>query len=277
LLKGLQEASEETSVKKHKPFDRYDYYTKAVQSPEVDVEFMQKAYRELRGRKPKVFREDFCGTFALCCEWARKNKEHRSIGIDLDPEPIAYGTKNYLSQLKPEQRKRVSIKRASVLTASGPKADIVAAFNFSFYIFKTRKMLLKYFKQARKNLKKGGLFMVDCFGGKDCQEANVEKTRIGHFTYYWDQMNFDALRNEAVFHIHFKRKGERLRSKVFTYDWRIWSIIEIRELMMEAGFKKTHVYWEGFDKKGEGNGIFTRTEEGDEESDGWVAYGVGEN
>lgn len=261
-----------------KPFDRYEYYLKAVQSPEVDVVFMQKAFRELRGKhKPKVFREDFCGTFAISCEWAKKSKDHRSIGIDLDPEPIAYGTKHYLSQLTADQKKRVTIKRASVLTAGGTKADIVAAFNFSFYIFKTRKMLLNYFKQARRNLTPKGLFMVDCFGGKDCQEANVEKTRRGHFTYFWDQTNFDPIRNEAVFHIHFKRKGERLRERVFTYDWRIWTIAEIRELMLEAGFKHTHVYWEGYTKSGDGNGIFKRTETGDEESDGWVAYVVGEN
>ena len=52
---------------------------------------------------------------------------------------------------------------------------------------------------------------------------------------------------------------------------------EIRELMLEAGFKHTHVYWEGYTKSGDGNGIFKRTETGDEESDGWVAYVVGEN
>lgn len=264
-------------IRKLEPFDRYAYYIKAVQSPEVDVEFMTNAYKELKGKRPRIFREDFCGTFALCCEWARRGKDNRSIGVDLDPEPIAYGREHYLSRLRPEQRKRVEIVRGSVMTAKSKRADIVAAFNFSYYIFKSRPLLRKYFIQARKHLKRGGLLMVDCFGGKDCQEANMEKSRFGDFWYYWDQENFDALRNEAVFHIHFKRDGERMRERVFTYDWRMWTIPEIRETMLEAGYKHTYVYWEGTTKSGEGNGIFTRTEVGDEDCDAWVAYIVGES
>lgn len=263
--------------KLQKPFDRYAYYIKAVQSPEVDVEFMTDAYEELRGKKPKIFREDFCGTFALCCEWVKRSKDSRAIGVDLDPEPLAYGYEHYYNQLKADQQKRVKIIQGSVMTAQSDLADIVAAFNFSYYIFKSRMLLRQYFTRARKQLKPGGLLMLDCFGGKDCQEANVEKSKIGDFWYYWDQMNFDPVRNEALFHIHFKLKGEKLREKVFTYDWRIWTVPEIRETLMEAGFKHTHFYWEKPTKKGEGSGIFERTEKADEDHDGWVAYVVGEN
>ena len=56
---------------------------------------------------------------------------------------------------------------------------------------------------------------------------------------------------------------------VFTYDWRIWSIAEIRELMAEAGFRRSHVYWEGDDGK-QGNGKFARDENGGTEMI-WIA------
>jgi SAM-dependent methyltransferase len=262
-------------VKKLKSFDRYDYYKRAVQSPEVDCDFISDAYKELRGKRPRDVREDFCGTFANCCEWVRRNRHHRAVGIDLDPEPIAYGREHYLSKLKPHQRERIELVQGSVLTAQVRPVDVVAAFNFSFYLFKSRLMLRRYFQRAFKGLRRDGLLIVDCFGGIDCQQANEERTKIGNFFYYWDQTNFDPISNTALFYIHFKRKGEKRRERVFSYDWRMWTIPEIRELMLEAGFRRSHVYWEGTTRGGYGDGDFKRREKG-EECDGWVAYIVGE-
>ena len=47
------------------------------------------------GKGIKFIREDFCGTFSLCCEWVKAHHENRACGIDLDLEPIEYGKKNY--------------------------------------------------------------------------------------------------------------------------------------------------------------------------------------
>jgi hypothetical protein len=193
----------------------------------------------------------------------------------LDAEPLAYGMEHYLPQLRLDQQERVLVRQASVLSARVPKADVIAALNFSFYLFKTRKELLAYFRRARLGLKKKGLFITDAFGGTDSQEANMEHTKFRDFTYFWEQKNYDPLTGEALFYIHFKRKGEKPRMKVFTYDWRMWTIPEIREVMMDAGFKRTHVYWEGTTRSGHGNGVFKRSEKG-EECDGWVAYIVAE-
>lgn len=256
-------------------FDKYAYYIRAVQSPEVDCQFASDTYKELSGGRPRILREDFCGTFGICCAWVRRNKANRAIGIDLDNEPITYGTEHYLSELSEEQASRVTIKQASVLDARVPRADVTLALNFSFFLFKKRVELLQYFKRAHAGLSPKGVFITDAFGGKDCQEGNMEHTKFEDFTYFWEQKSFDPVTNEALFHIHFKRKGEKARRKVFTYDWRMWTIPELRELMAEAGFKRTHVYWEGTTRSGEGNGEFKRVEKG-EECDGWVAYIVGE-
>jgi len=262
-------------VKKTKTFDRYAEYRRAVQSPDVDCQFVSDTYKELRGKRPRSLREDFCGTFALCCEWVRRGKENRALGIDLDSEPLNYGRENNLSQLKPEQQKRLEIIKGSVLTTQASRVDVEIALNFSYYIFKSRLMLKKYFKQALKGLRNDGLFIVDCFGGSECQGANEETNQIGNLTYYWDQTSYDPVSNGAVFHIHFKRKGEKKRENVFSYDWRMWTIPEIRETMLEAGFKRTHVYWEGTTRNGDGDGNFKLTEVG-EECEAWVAYVVGE-
>ena len=95
------------------------------------------------------------------------------------------------------------------------------------------------------------------------------------FLIFWDQSSFDPMSHYAQFDIHFKLKREKKRCKVFSYDWRMWSIPELRELLLEAGFVKTHVYWEGTTKDGEGDGIYTRTEKG-ESCPSWTAYIVSE-
>lgn len=259
----------------HRVFDKYAFYQKAVQSADGDVIFLRNAYKELRGKDPKVMREDFCGTFALSCEWVKLNPKFEAFGVDLDPEPLEYGRHHYLPKLKPEQQKRVHLLEGNVLHWSLPTADIAIAMNFSYFLFLTRESMKKYFANVHKSLKKDGIFMVDCFGGKQCQDQIEEVTRHGTFKYFWDQTGFDPVTNRALFHIHFQPKGQKKVEQVFTYDWRMWTIPEIREIMHEVGFKKTHVYWEGTTKSGEGDGVFTRTEKG-EACDSWIAYISGE-
>jgi cyclopropane fatty-acyl-phospholipid synthase-like methyltransferase len=195
-------------------------------------------------------------------------------GVDLDPEPIEYGKESYLTQLSTSQKARVEIHWANVLEAGLPRADVVCALNFSFFIFKQRATMLTYFKNVYATLNPGGIFVTDCFGGSQCFGANEEDTEHRTHTYYWDQVNFDPVTNEAMFHIHFKLKGQKKTEKVFTYDWRMWSIPEIREMMAEAGFKKTYVYWEGTTRNGEGDGNFKQVTQG-EECEAWIAYVVG--
>lgn len=255
-------------------FDKYDFYRRAVQSAENDVQFIRDTYKELKKKPASVFREDFCGTFALSTEWIKLNPRHLAIGLDLDPEPMAYGRTHYLAKLSQEQHKRMTLLERNVLESNQPKADIVAAMNFSYFCFKSRDVMKLYFSNVFKSLGKEGVFLVDCFGGSQCQGPIEDTIKHEGFTYYWDQSSFDPVTNEALFYIHF-RVGKQKIEKVFTYDWRLWTIPELREIMAEVGFKKTHVYWEGTAKDGSGNGVFTRTEKG-ESCDSWIAYVVAE-
>lgn len=263
-------------ARKEQPaFDKYSYYRRAVQAPDNDVVFLRDTYKELRGKEPTTLREDFCGTFSICCEWAKLSPKYKAVGVDLDPEPILYGHSNYLPKLQPSQRERVKIVHENVLNPEIPKADIIAAMNFSHFIFKDRAVMKSYFANCFATLNTGGVLVTDIFGGSRCYEANEEETEHKDFSYFWDQENFDPVTNYAMFHIHFKPKGQKKIEKVFSYDWRMWSIPELREIMHEVGFRKTHVYWEGTTKSGEGDGVFTRAEKG-EECEAWIAYVVGE-
>ena len=257
------------------PYDKYFYYSMSVQSPNEDMDFIDDAYRELHGAKavPKTVREDFCGTFANSCAWVRRGDDRIAHGVDLDPEPIAYGREHYMSQLTPAQQKRIQLHEADVLSPGLPHVDAICALNFSYFIFKERQVLKRYFANALATLNDGGILVLDCFGGTACQEANEEETEFEaeQFSYFWDQMNFDPVNNYALFHIHFQRVGEEKRMEQFTYDWRMWSVPELRDLLTEVGFKEVRTYWEGTDEDGEGNGEFVRATKG-EECESWVSY-----
>lgn len=258
------------------PFDKYNFYTRSVQSPETDVEFFEQTFRRLKKRKPEYFMEDFCGTFRLSCEWIKLNKGYKSVGVDLDTEPLNYGYQNYFTELNSEQRTRLELINASVLDKNLPKADIVAACNFSYYLFKKRADLKAYFSAARQRVRKDGIYIVDCFGGPACQLPNEEETVHKGFSYFWHQESFNPITHEALFHIHFKEKGKAKRRKVFSYDWRLWTLPELQEILLEAGFKNPTVYWEGTESNGvDGNGIFSPTVSG-EACEAWVCYIISE-
>lgn len=258
-----------------KPFDKYDLYLKSVQSPDEDVQFMRQAYINARpdGKTPLTLREDFCGTFANCCAWIKLGPKMRAVGIDLDPEPLQYGMERHKPTLNAEEQGRLSILEQDVLKSADQHADVIAAMNFSYFLFKERATLLNYFKQCREALNARGVLVLDCFGGSDCQESNIEETDFADdgFTYYWDQDSFDPITNRAVFHIHYKRKGEKRRDKVFSYDWRMWSIPELRDVLLDAGFSQVQTYWEGTNEDGEGDGEWRIANVG-EECQAWVSY-----
>lgn len=271
------------SMKRHKkktkrpvlqPFDKYRYYIDSVQAPDIDAKFFLEVYEELRGKKPQSLREDFCGTFIVCCEWVKLNPSFKAYGLDLDPEPVDWGKRNNLFLLKPEQQNRVSISLKNVLDKDVPNTDIVAAQNFSFFLFKKRQQMKEYFQNVYNSLNTNGIFITDCFGGSGCYEPNEEETKYKTYSYFWDQDTFDPITMEGMFYIHFKRKGEKKREKVFTYDWRLWSIPELKEIMFEVGFKDVQIYWEGTKKDGSGDGNFKIAKVG-EPCDSWISYIVG--
>jgi SAM-dependent methyltransferase len=256
------------------PFDKYRAYSDAVQSPDYEARFLRKVYKQLVGSDPKVLREDFCGTFALCCEWIKLANDKKAIGLDLDPEPLSYGRSHYLPALAGDAQKRLSLFTRNVLNPIPTKADITCALNFSYFGFHDRETLVKYFTHARRSLSPKGIFICDIFGGPDYGTAYTDKKRLPGFTYTFEQNFFDPITNRTSFSIHFHPKGRRPLKNAFFYDWRMWSIPEVRDAMREAGFKDTLVYWEGTARNGRGSGEFHPRKKG-ESCSIWVAYVVG--
>ena len=250
---------------------KYDFYERSVPGPETEVAFMQDEYKRHYGHKAHTFREDFCGTAAISCEWVKQGKNFEAYGIDLDPEPIQMGKVRHYSKLSSAEKTRMHYLQQNVLNAKAPKVDAICAFNFSYFIFRSRKDLLQYFKSVRKSLNKQGTFYIDLFGGPESQKLVTDTKKVGKITYFWECQHFNPITHECTFAIHFKDAKGKKHENVFTYHWRFWTMPELRDLLAEAGFSKVVSYWEGDDHDGGGNGEFEPADDA-ENCDAWVSY-----
>jgi cyclopropane fatty-acyl-phospholipid synthase-like methyltransferase len=252
--------------------DRYALYEQAVQDPEADVALLRRIFRKHFGRDPRRLREDFCGTAVLARRFVEKHPENEAWAIDLDPVPLAWGREHHREALRPEQRARLHLLQGDVREVRHRPVDVTVAFNFSYFLLRTREELRGYFAKARRTLAREGLFLVDCYGGADSFRTLRERRRVNGFVYVWDQHAVDPISHSVTNFIHFEfRDGSRMR-RAFRYDWRLWTLPEIRELLAEAGFSASEVYWEGTDRRtGEANGIFHPRERAPDDP-AWICY-----
>ena len=251
--------------------DKHELYELSVQNVEHEVEFIQETFQELSGRTAHLFREDFCGTASAACEWVKQGKDFQAIGVDIDPSVLDWGRNNRIGRLPAEDRARVSLIESDVLAVETPQVDVLAAFNFSYWIFEERQTMVNYMRRCREALKDDGVLFLDAFGGSESFEETKEKTKHDGFTYIWHQAEFHPVTNHMKCYIHFKfPDGSRLK-KAFSYEWRLYTAPELRDMLHEAGFSTVTVYWEGEDEDGEGNGIFTPDAEGEADL-AWIAY-----
>ena len=256
--------------------DRHHLYQLAVQCVESEIDMVDQTYKEIRGRHAVRLREDFCGTGNTSCEWVRRRRTNTAVGLDLDAEVLAWGRRENLAKLSKNRQSRVQLLKQDVLTAGETAADIILAMNFSYLAFKTRDQLRNYFSNARTGLAEHGILMLDGYGGHESWCDTKEKTKCDGFTYFWEQRKFNPISNEIKCHIHFKFPDGSKMKRAFSYEWRLWTLPEIRELLAEAGFSKSTVYWEGTDEEtGEGNDIYSPTEVG-EDDPSWIVYIVAE-
>ncbi len=255
--------------------DRHELYEESVQNVEEECSFITNTFKTLRAREPLSFREDFCGTASAACHWTTLGSEHTAIGVDIDAEVLDWGRKNRLERLTPEQQTRVRLVKADVMEVDTEQVDAVGAFNFSYWIFQTRPLMIQYFTRIRAALKDDGVFFLDAFGGYESMEEMKEKTKYDDFTYIWEQARYSPVSGEIECHIHFKFPDKSKLKRAFSYTWRLWTLPEIKELLSEAGFRNPTVYWEGTDENDEGDGVFTPEDRGEADA-GWIAYIVAE-
>lgn len=252
--------------------DRHELYELSVQAVEPEIDFVDRVWKQIRGRQASTLREDFCGTFAAACEWIKRRDDNRAIGVDLDEEVLDWGRERNLSELESDEQDRLELVMRDVRDSGVDGIETVVAMNFSYFIFKTRQGLREYFASVHRDLTDDGIFICDAYGGSDSYTELEEERDLDGFTYVWDQDFYDPVTNDVVNHIHFRFPDGSEMTKAFTYEWRLWSLPEIREILEEAGFKNVQIWWEGTEEDtGEGDGEFNPVDRG-EACPGWIAY-----
>lgn len=245
--------------------DRHALYEQAVQQPMVIVGFIEELFAHAGVRDPLVLREDFCGTGQLAALWAASAAERRAVAIDIDPAVLEYCQAHHRAPLG-AGAERLKLVRDDVLGCRD-KADVLVSLNFSHFIYKTRAELARYLAHARRCVRPGGMMILDAFGGPASITPGSDERNFSNFTYIWEQASFNPLTNEIVCHIHFAfRNGTKLK-RAFTYHWRMWSLPELKELLADAGFDQTTVYFEseeGFIDPGPDAPM--------DDAEAWVAY-----
>lgn len=267
-------AKKYTLSRKHA--DKHLLYQLAVQDPAFEVDFAVEQYTKRRGRRPRLLREDFCGTAAVACRWVTRHPAFRAMGLDLDKPTLTWARAHNVQDLG-AARDRIELRCRDVRAVTAPKADVIQAFNFSSYLFYPLPELVRYFRCVRRSLAPGGIFMVDGYGGWESQQVMRERRTIespnGTFGLIWDQAAFNPIDNRALCHIHFEFKNGKTWKRAFTYDWRLYSPAEMRDALEAAGFHNIKVYWD-FEDDEDRSDFRPVTHRKVENCPGWIFYAI---
>jgi SAM-dependent methyltransferase len=248
--------------------DPHLLYERAVQSPDTEVDLLERMLRR-SGRPARRLREDFSGTALLSSTWVQRGRDRTAVAVDLDQEVHRWAERNRLPGLGAAAR-RLSLVHADVRHAPRGPFDAVLALNFSYQVFHQRSALRAYFAAVRAALAPGGVFMLDLFGGWLAQQEVEERRRVpGGHTYVWEHQACDPLTHRVRCAIHFELKDGRRLDRAFSYDWRLWTLPELRDLLEETGFDPVEVLWDV-----EPPGVEPRYQvrRSAENQGGWLAY-----
>lgn len=247
--------------------DKFDAYELCVQSPRHLSMFLRALYPG-SGTPPDalILREDFCGTAALSRRWVADARRRfgpdapaRAIAVDLDPAVLARAAK---ANQEAGLSGAITLLHADCITAPvrpSDTCDIIFVGNFSIGYIQDRRTLVDYLRRSRERLALGrmgfssdtGLFACDTYTGPGAYAlGGVTRTHMGRgrevVRYTWEQREADALtaRVTSVLHFQIEIDGEITARfpDAFTYHWRLWTIPELREAMLEAGFASTEVH-----------------------------------
>jgi SAM-dependent methyltransferase len=226
---------------------RHLLYQKSVQNPKREIEFYIKQFRNVFNKIPLKFREDFCGTGLLCCEWVKSNVLNTAIGIDYDLDTINFGIENNVNYLS-SGSDRVKLIHQNVLDPFDnlEKFDIICSMNYSHFLLTKRKDLVKYFKNVKSNLNTKGMLLMDFFGGAHVYDYHTHNNLSEIYKYIGEQMNI--LNNITVISLNFKNDKNNFEP-FFKYNFRVYTLIELKEALEDAGFNKFKIFIKDIDEE----------------------------
>jgi hypothetical protein len=237
--------------------DRFDCYEACVQSPRHVVAFLRGLYLGAHGDDPVSLGEDFAGTAAVARRWCRDLSDIRGRArcADLDPETLACARARIASD---GLAHAIELVHEDCLTSAAIEpCDMLFVGNFSIGYARARPDLLRYLTRARERLARarhgfgGGIFVCDTYGGPGAfRIGGIERThpsaRGDAIRYAWRHEAADPrtalVHNSISFRV--ERNGEVIAElpHAFEYHWRLWSLPELRDALLDAGFTRVAVH-----------------------------------
>ncbi len=194
------------------------------------------------GALARTLGEDFAGTGAVARAWVASDQHADAVCIDTDA--------GALSRLEGVERVRTIVGDATSATDSGD-ADVVFVGNFSIGYIHERSDLVAYLVKARDRLRSSGVFVCDTYGGRSAFDLGSTERRIdlpdgARVVYTWEQREADPLTARVRDVLHFTLiRGSDIVAQyrdAFVYDWRLWSVPELRDAMRDAGMTRTEAF-----------------------------------
>jgi len=239
--------------------DAWDCYELCVQSPRHVSAFL----RGVHANEPTVLREDFCGTAALATRWcedgAARGEHARALGVDLDEAALQRGRARAATSgvAHAVHLVRGDCLPGCALAPPDDGADVIFVGNFSIGYIHDRRLLLDYLKVCRSRLQRGqggfggGVFVCDLYGGASAFTLGGFERRHPSrgrevIRYAWAHEAADPatgmVRNAISFRVELDGEVVQELPRAFVYEWRLWSLPELRDACAEAGFISTHLY-----------------------------------
>lgn len=255
----------------------HDLYDLCVQSPADLVPLL----RAVHGDEPRVLVEHFAASARISRRWVETDPAASAVAIDLDGEVLQLSS----------GIERLRTIHADVLDhqkLQGVVGDVVHAGNFSIGYHHDRPTLIRYLQMVREQLSKGGVFVCDTYGGESSfhigtMERDVpipESLRPAgasddlFIRYLWEQRAADPLTARVIDVLHFRVfDGDEViqdAPDAFVYDWRLWTVPELRDAMLEVGFTSIEVYNELPDAVDEDGRAYVEPVDGDDLNDSFI-------
>lgn len=250
-------------------WDKFTLYEIAVTNAPALADFFSSL-----APRARTLREDFSGTAALARAFIAADPARRAIAVDHD---------------RAVTKRIPASPQLSIITSDVRRCklrtDIIAATNFAVGYYHTRAALLTYLRHARACLSPAGLFICDMYAGSSAFVADEQRVVVrvpkergsGTFVYIWEQRSVDITTAQVHNAIHFEfprpKRTPLVIKDAFTYHWRIWSPAELRDAMLEAGFRRVDIYDRIGDAIDQHGNLYTRPlQPGDEIDDPAVLY-----
>lgn len=220
--------------------NRYDLYEIAAQMPEMQARFL----RSVHAGAPLRLGEDFAGPAGIARAWLALFHTNTAVATDRDPEPLEHARER-LSLSDPDALMRFETVTDDVLASRG-RVDVIAAFNFAVCEIHNRRRLVTYLRHALVRLDTLGVFVADLYAGPSALVPGTIAQDIEYegeiIRYEWEQVSADPVNARVRNAMHFTLPDGTRIENAFTYDWRLWTIAELRDAMAEAGYRSTEVY-----------------------------------